>query len=303
MKRMSPILITGAQGQVGFELQRALAPLGPLQALNHQSCDLADPDALKRRVLEIRPRVIVNAAAYTAVDRAESEPALAEAVNAVAPGVLGEAAAAIDAPVVHYSTDYVFDGASEIPYREADTPNPLNVYGRTKLMGERALAAATPHHLILRTSWVFGAQGNNFLKTMLRLMAERESLNVVGDQFGAPTSAALIADVTAQIVGQVFRQTSETFPFGLYHLTASGATSWFEYAAYLADAARRAGFPVKLDEAGLRAIPSAEYPLPAKRPANSRLNCERLEEAFGLILPPWQAGVDHVLAQLLRAGG
>jgi len=299
VKMAQPILITGAQGQVGFELQRALAPLGPLRALDRPSCDVTDPDALKHRILEIRPRVIVNAAAYTAVDRAETEPALAEAVNTVAPSVLGEAAAAVDALVVHYSTDYVFDGASDRPYREEDTPNPLSVYGRTKLMGERALAAATPRHLILRTSWVFDTHGSNFLKTMLRLMAERESLKVVGDQFGAPTSAALIADITAQLVECFLQQKS--FPFGLYHLTASGATSWFEYAVYIAAAARRVAFPIKLNEKGLRSIPSADYPLPAQRPANSRLDCGQLERAFGLILPPWQTGVNHVLAQLLHA--
>ncbi|MDR2164751.1 MAG: dTDP-4-dehydrorhamnose reductase [Zoogloeaceae bacterium] len=294
-----PILVTGAQGQVGFELQRALALLGPVLALDRQACDLSDPAALKGLVIGHRPWAVVNAAAYTAVDKAETETARAEIINAVAPGALGEAAAAIDALVVHYSTDYVFDGVSGQPYRESDAPNPLNVYGRTKLMGERALAAANARHLIFRTSWVFGAHGDNFIKTMLRLAAEWTTLKVVSDQFGAPTPAALIADVTAQILGQYLRGRKETFPYGLYHLTAAGATSWRHYAAHVIDAAHAAGRPLRLTSDGLVPVPTVDYPLPARRPASSRLDCARLETTFGLCLPPWENGVDHVLAQLL----
>ncbi|GHT96940.1 NAD(P)-dependent oxidoreductase [Betaproteobacteria bacterium] len=298
----APILLTGCNGQLGFELQTALTALGlPILALNHQTCDLSDHAALRRLLAEHRPSIIVNAAAYTAVDRAETEPELANAVNALAPGILGEAAAAIGALVVHYSTDYVFDGQSAEPYRESDAPNPLNVYGHSKLAGERALQASGAKHLIFRTSWVFGAHGNNFAKTMLRLAAERETLNVVADQYGAPTSAALLAEVTAQILREYL--SSETFPFGLYHLTASGATNWHAYAAHVIAAARdfygNARPSLKLAADGLNAITASAYPLPAARPANSRLDCSLLQRRFGLRLPPWQEGVDRVLQQIL----
>ncbi|MDR3054910.1 MAG: dTDP-4-dehydrorhamnose reductase [Zoogloeaceae bacterium] len=294
----TPILLLGCNGQLGFELQRALAPLGQVIALDHHACDLSDPAALRRQITEHRPGIIVNAAAYTAVDRAESEPEMANAVNALAPGVLGEAAARAGALIVHYSTDYVFDGQSAEPYQESDAPNPLNVYGQSKLAGEQALRASGAKHLIFRTSWVFGAHGNNFVKTMLRLATERETLNVVADQYGAPTSAALLAEVTAQILTQY--RPAEQFPFGLYHLTASGATNWHAYAARVIAAARGAGRPLKLAADGLNAIPASAYPLPAARPANSRLDCSLLQRAFGLQLPSWQAGVDRVLQEILR---
>ncbi|MDR3322986.1 MAG: dTDP-4-dehydrorhamnose reductase [Zoogloeaceae bacterium] len=301
-----PILLTGCQGQLGFELQRSLALFGPLVALDRQTGDLADPAALVRQIAELRPRILVNAAAYTAVDKAESDAATAYAINAEAPGALGEAAAKVGALVVHYSTDYVFDGQSERPYREDDAPNPVSVYGASKLAGERALQASGAAHLIFRTSWVFGAHGGNFLKTMLRLAAEREALKVVNDQFGAPTSAALLADATALIlaryfVGGRYQRTTEpdAFPSGLYHLTAAGATSWHDYAAYIVAAARRAGKPLKLTPDGLTPIPGVKYPTPAQRPANSRLDCGRAEQAFGLVLPPWEQGVEYVLRQIL----
>ena len=299
MSAPAPILLTGCNGQLGFELQTALAALGlPVLAFNHQGCDLADPDALRRLVAEHRPAIIVNAAAYTAVDRAETAPELARAVNALAPGVLGEAAAAIDALVVHYSTDYVFDGQLADAYKESDAPNPLNVYGKSKLAGERALQASGAKHLIFRTSWVFGAQGNNFAKTMLRLAAERETLNVVADQYGAPTSTALLAEVSARILTRYLN--AENIPFGLYHLTASGATNWHAYAARVIAAARRAQRPLKLANDGLKAIPASDYPLPAARPTNSRLDCGLLQRTFGLQLPSWQEGVDKALQQILQ---
>lgn len=295
-----PILLTGKNGQVGFELQRALAPLGPLVALDRHQCDLGDPAALRRLVADLQPRVIVNPAAYTAVDKAESEPELAQAINGTAPGVLGEAAAAVGALVVHYSTDYVFDGRVTRPYTEADPAAPQSVYGRTKLAGEQALQASGARHLILRTSWVFGAHGGNFAKTMLRLAAERDSLKVVADQYGAPTSAALIADVTAQIVGQYLHDDEpEDFPLGLYHLAAGGETTWYDYARTVIAAARTAGRPLALGAEALLPIATQDYPLPAPRPANSRLDCSRLQQTFGLRLPPWQQGLAHVLQQIL----
>lgn len=285
---------------MGFELRRALAPLGKLLAFDRPSFDLADPETLRRRVAEYRPGVIVNAAAYTAVDKAETEADIAHAVNAVAPGVLGEAAAAIGALVVHYSTDYVFDGTAKDAYQEEDVPNPLNVYGQSKLAGELALQASGAQFLIFRTSWVVGAQGGNFAKTILRLAAERETLNVVDDQYGAPTSAALIAQTTARILRR-YRQRmreAEDFPFGLYHLTAAGATSWHAYAAFILAEAQKAGYALKLTAEGLKPVPSRAYPLPALRPANSRLDCARLQQVFDLRLPPWQLGVRQTLRRI-----
>lgn len=294
-----PILITGCNGQVGFELQRALAPLGPLLALDRQACDLADLAGLGQLVRQVRPRVIVNAAAYTAVDRAEGDQDLAGRINGQAPGVLGEAALAVGAAVVHYSTDYVFDGRATQPYRESDPTHPLSVYGATKLAGEQALQQSGAPCLILRTSWVFGAHGGNFARTMLRLGAERESLNVVADQWGAPTSAALIADVTAQLLGRHLQNPAAPFPWGLYHLAAAGETCWHDYAAHVFAAARRAGYPLRLAADGLRPIPASDYPVPAPRPASSRLDTALLRQTFGLHLPPWQQGLDHVLQQIL----
>jgi dTDP-4-dehydrorhamnose reductase len=304
----APILLLGCNGQLGFELQRALSPLGSVVALDRRACDLVDLSALRHRVdaliAEYHPDVIVNAAAYTAVDRAETEPERAKAVNAYAPGALGEVAAHHGTLVVHYSTDYVFDGQSATPYRESDIPNPLNVYGQTKLAGECALQESGAKYLVFRTSWVFSAHGSNFIKTMLRLATEREELSVVTDQCGAPTSAALLADTTALILYR-YRQalcdeTADAFPYGLYHLTASGVSTWFDYAAQIFAAARAAGRPLKLKENGLRAIQTRDYPLPAARPANSRLNCRHLQDVFKLRLPPWQEGVEYTLRQILE---
>lgn len=299
------ILLTGKNGQVGFELQRALAPLGEVVAVDQHDCDLADAAAIRHLVAATQPDVIVNPAAHTAVDKAESEPALAEAINAVAPGVFGAEARKLGALVVHYSTDYVFDGSKPGWYAEDDAPNPRSVYGKTKLAGEQALAASGARHLIFRTSWVFGAHGANFAKTMLRLAGERSALKVVADQFGAPTSAALIADVTAQVLGQYIRQCRlasadfQGFPYGLYHLVAAGRTNWHEYAQAVVAAAQEAGKPLRMGPADVQAITTAEYPLPAPRPANSCLDTKRLRETFGLCLPDWRQGLGHVMAQML----
>jgi len=293
------ILLTGKHGQVGFELQRALAPLGEVCAVDHAGCDFVNASALRELVRSIKPDLIVNSAAYTAVDKAESETGLAHAINAVAPGVLGEEAEKLGAWVVHYSTDYVFDGTKPGAYTEQDLTNPLSIYGQTKRDGESALQASGVRHLIFRTSWVVGAHGNNFTKTILRLALERESLNVVADQYGAPTSAALLADVTAQLVRQRQREGDEHFPFGLYHLVADGETTWCDYARFVVSEALAAGRPLKLSPDSIRPIPSSEYATSAKRPANSRLDSAKLRRTFGLELPNWQSGVEHILQQIL----
>ena len=296
------ILLTGKHGQVGFELQRALAPLGEIHAVDYAECDLANAAAISALVRSARPDLIVNPGAYTAVDKAESEPELAHAVNAVAPGVLGEEALKLGAWVVHYSTDYVFDGIKQGAYTEDDLTNPQSVYGRTKRDGEVALQQSQARSLIFRTSWVVGAYGNNFAKTILRLALEREQLNVVADQYGAPTSAALLADVTAQLVRQRQREGDDNFPFGLYHLAASGETNWCEYAQFVVSEARAARRPIKLIPDAIRGISSSEYPTAAKRPANSRLDTHKLRGRFGLELPDWQCGVRHILQQILDDG-
>lgn len=293
------ILLTGKCGQVGFELQRALACLGEVRAVDQADCDLADVSAIRELVRLSKPDVIVNPAAYTAVDKAESEPDLAHAVNAVTPAVLAEEAKTLGAWIVHYSTDYVFDGSKLGTYVEDDATNPQSVYGRTKRAGEIALQSSGVRHLIFRTGWVVGAHGHNFSKTILRLGADRESLNVVADQYGAPTSAALLADVTAQLIRQRQCKGEENFPFGLYHLVAGGETNWCDYARFVVSEARTLGRALKLLPDSIHAISSAEYPLPAKRPANSRLDTRKLRSEFGLELPDWRSGVRHVLRQIL----
>ena len=293
------ILLTGKNGQVGFELQSALAPLGDVVAVGSSDCDLSDSDAVRALVRKVSPHLIVNPAAYTAVDKAETETDLARAVNTTAPGILGEEAARLGAAVIHYSTDYVYSGNKDGAYIEADEVNPQSVYGQTKLDGEKALIAANEKHVILRTSWVVGAHGGNFAKTMLRLASEREELKVVADQFGAPTSAALIANVTAHIARDLLRQTSDGFPFGTYHLAAKGETNWHAYAQFVIAEAIRMGKPMKATPERVLPIPAAAYPTPAKRPQNSRLQTRKLQEAFGLHLPDWQDGVKHILAQIV----
>ena len=292
------ILLTGKNGQVGFELQRSLAPLGEIVAVDHADCDLSNPEAIRRLVRQTRPDIIVNPAAYTAVDKAEAEPELAAAVNTTAPGILAEEAALLGALLVHYSTDYVFDGAMAGAYRETDATNPQSVYGRTKRDGEVAVRHANAHHLILRTSWVVGAHGGNFAKTMLKLAAERDSLKVVADQWGAPTSAALLADITAHLVRQ-YHNAPEAFPYGTYHCVAGGETNWCDYARFVIGEAIRAGRPMKVAPEAIHAITTADYPTPARRPANSRLDTMHLKTTFGLALPHWQQGVRHILEQIL----
>lgn len=292
------ILLTGKNGQLGFELQRALAPLGEIVAVGQSDCNLADAEALRALVRSVAPDVIVNPAAYTAVDKAESDQAVAFAVNAEAPRILGEEGARLGALVVHYSTDYVFDGTKEGAYNEADRPNPQSVYGRSKHEGEQALAKANPRHLILRTSWVIGAHGGNFAKTMLRLAAERDRLTVVADQFGAPTSAALLADLSAMLVRQHQRDGGKDFPYGIYHTAATGETTWYDYARFVIAEAQAAGKPLKTTPDAVAPLTTEQYPTPARRPSNSRLDTSRFRTTFDLRLPPWQEGVRHVLQQI-----
>ncbi len=294
------ILLFGKNGQVGWELQRSLAPLGELIALDRHSpdwCgDLADADGISETVRQIRPDVIVNAAAYTAVDRAESDAESTYKVNAIGPGVLATAAQAIGAWLVHYSTDYVFDGSGSKPWEEGDSTGPLNVYGRTKLEGERRIAAHCAQHLILRTSWVYSARGGNFAKTMLRLAGEREQLSVINDQFGAPTGADLLADVTAHMLRRAQEAGSSRLA-GIYHAAAAGETSWHGYAGFVIDSARAAGTALKASSATVVPLPTTAFPTPAVRPHNSRLNTARLQNTFGLQLPAWQSGVKRMLAE------
>lgn len=294
------ILVTGSNGQVGFELRRSLAPLGDVVALDRTGCDLSRPDELRRVVRDYRPDVIVNPAAYTAVDKAESEPEVAFAVNGQAPGILAEEARMLGSLLVHYSTDYVFDGTKDGAYVETDGVNPQSVYGKSKLAGEQAIGASGAQALIFRTSWVAGAHGGNFAKTMLRLGKERDTLRVIADQFGAPTTAALIADVTAQIVARYWLVSNrDAFPAGIYHLTAAGETNWHAYAMEVLRYARAKGVPLKAGPEQVEPIPATAYPLPAPRPANSRLETTHVRETFGIHLPDWRQGIHFMLDQIL----
>lgn len=298
------LLLLGKSGQVGFELNRALATLGKVIAFDRMGCDLTDASTVRNLVTQTKPDVIVNAAAYTAVDRAETDSELAYAVNAVAPGVLGEAAAKVGALVIHYSTDYVFDGNKEGSYLESDATNPQSIYGASKLAGELALAGSGAKFLIFRTSWVVGAYGGNFAKTMLRLASQKFELKVVSDQLGAPTSASLIADVTAHVIRQVLPSVEDRGAFssyqGTYHLVASGVTNWHEYACHIIDRARDAGQPVTVAPNAVLPIQTKDYPTPAKRPHNSRLDTQKISDTFGLLMPDWRDGVDHILDQLFQ---
>jgi len=294
------ILVTGTTGQVGFELMETLAPqvaAGDLLGVDRARMNLADPDAIRTVIRDFKPEVIVNPAAYTAVDKAESDRDSAFAINAIAPGVIGEEAKRLSALVVHFSTDYVFDGTKSSPYTESDPTHPQSVYGESKCAGERALALATDQHLIFRTSWVVGRHGNNFAKTMLRLAAERESLKVVADQWGAPTSARLLAEQTALIVAK-YQAWGNALPKGTYHLAARGETHWCDYARFVIAEAIAAGKPMKATPDSILPITTPEYPTPAKRPANSRLSTRKFIETFGQ-LPPWQDGVRAILRQIL----
>jgi len=287
------ILLTGRNGQLGWELARALAPLGEVGALDRQELDLAVPDQIASAVRSLRPDVLVNAAAYTAVDRAESEPDAAHAINATAVGILAEEAKRAGALLIHYSTDYVFDGIKDAPYVEADPPNPLNAYGRSKLAGELAIRNVDGSHLILRTSWVYATRGRNFFLTMRRLLKERDEVRVVSDQIGAPTSAQALADTTAELLGR-HGAAALGDAGGVYHATAGGYTSWHGFATEIARL-ERSDFPVRIVP-----IASSEYPSPARRPTNSRLSNEKLTQHFGIALPRWETCLATCHAELKR---
>ncbi len=295
------ILLLGKNGQVGWELQRSLAPLGDVVALDFDStgaltADFSKPESLAATVRAVRPDIIVNAAAHTAVDRCESEPDLARALNATAPAVLAREAKAQGAWLLHYSTDYVFDGSGDAPRAEDAETGPLSVYGRTKLEGEEAIRASGCRHLILRTSWVYAARGGNFAKTMLKLAAERDRLTVIDDQIGAPTGADLLADVSAHALRQAIERPELS---GTYHAVAQGETSWHGYAMHVIEHARAAGKPIKVAAERIEPVPTSAFSTAAARPKNSRLDTRKLRATFALSMPPWQAGVDRMLAEVL----
>lgn len=294
------ILLFGKSGQVGWELQRSLAPLGQVVAVDagdQAYCgDFTNLDGIAATLQVVKPDIIVNAAAHTAVDKAESEPDLARAINAVAPGFLAQAAERSGAWLVHYSTDYVFDGSGTTPWKESDATGPLNIYGQTKREGEQAIIDSGCRHLILRTSWVYAARGGNFAKTMLRIAKEREQLSVIDDQIGAPTGAELLADVTAHALRATSRQSELS---GLYHVVAAGQTSWHEYASFVLDHARAAGIALKVSADKVLPVPTSAFPTPAARPHNSLLDTGKFRATFGLDLPPWQTGVSRMLSEIL----
>lgn len=291
-------LLLGGNGQVGWELLRALAPLG--EVISHgreEGGDLTCPGDLAETVRRVAPDAIVNAAAYTAVDQAESESEKAHAINAEAPAVLAREARALDALLVHYSTDYVFDGSGDRPWTEEDSTGPLNVYGKTKLEGEIAVRNSGCRHLIFRTSWVYASCGKNFIRTMLRLATEQDALQVIDDQYGAPTGAQLIADVTAHTLPAA---TANPDLAGIYHLAAAGETTWHGYACCIIEQARAAGWPVRVADEAIAAVSTETFHVQAERPRNSRLECSRLEERFGLKMPNWRQCVHHALTEILN---
>ena len=294
------ILLLGKNGQVGWELQRSLALLGQVTALDFDSSehcgDFSQPDKVADTVRALRPQVIVNAAAHTGVDKAESEPDLAQLLNATTPGVLAQEAAKTGALLVHYSTDYVFDGSGSRPWTESDAPAPLSVYGRTKWEGEQLIEQSGAQHLILRTSWVYAARGGNFAKTMLRLAQERERLTVIDDQWGAPTGADLLADVTAHAIRHLQARPQDA---GLYHVAAGGETNWNLYAKHVLAQAQQAQPAIKLKATEVAPVPTSDFPTPAVRPHNSRLDTRKLQTTLGLSLPPWQQGVARMVAEIL----
>jgi dTDP-4-dehydrorhamnose reductase len=296
---MTRTLVFGRSGQLGWELRHKLSCLGEIKTVGSGEVDFSRPDAIRQAIRDFAPSVIVNAAAYTAVDKAESEPEAAWAINATAPGVLAEESKRLGSLLVHYSTDYVFDGSKDGPYVESDATNPLNEYGKSKLGGEKAIAAVGGDSLIFRTSWVYGGRGTNFLLTMLRLAKEKPELRIVNDQTGAPTSSECIAQTTAHILAQIVAPRSGGLQgrSGLYHLTCAGATTWFGFAVeFLGKSFKESGVP----HPKLIPIPTSEFPRPAKRPTNSRLSCARLEEAFAVKMPAWQDSLSLVLETLPR---
>ncbi len=295
------ILLLGKDGQVGWSLQRALAPLGSLQMLDVGDCDFANSDQLRAVLTAAKADVIVNAAAYTAVDKAESDAAVAQLINGTAPGVMAEVAARQGSLLIHYSTDYVFDGSKVGAYLETDTPAPLNVYGASKLAGENVIRDSGCRHLTFRTSWVFSVHGANFIKTMLRLGRERDGLNVIDDQIGAPTSADLIADVTALCLHAWMAQSEKQAALsGLYHLVAAGETSWHGFATHVIEFARARGVPIKVAPDAIKPIPTSAYPVAAKRPLNSRLDTSKLQSVFKLSMPDWKTHASRTLLEMLR---
>jgi len=295
------ILLTGSQGQVGWELARTLLPLGEVVAASRAQTDLSDLDGLRRSIRSIKPDIIVNAAAYTAVDKAETDQEQAFLINAQAAGVLAEEAAICGALLIHYSTDYVFDGSKTGAYLEGDQTNPLNVYGQSKLAGEQAIQASTADFLILRTTWVYAARGNNFVKSILRLAQEREELNIVADQIGAPTWARLIAESTAHILRQAQQERQQGgFKSGIYNLTSTGETSWHGFAEKIIELAKQQdGLTIKTQR--VNPIPTSAYPLPATRPANSRLSTQRLQKHYQLALPSWEAALQLCMDEIFSS--
>lgn len=291
------ILLLGKDGQVGWELQRSLAPLGDLLAFNRAEADLSDLEKLRGLIQKHNPSIIVNAAAYTAVDKAENDQDAARAINADAVGIMAQEAKKNGAWLIHYSTDYVFDGTKEGAYQVDDKTNPVSVYGATKLAGEQAIAIEHDKYLIFRTSWVYATRGKNFAKTMLRMASDKDKLTIVSDQFGVPTSAALIADITALCIFKIINNET-TDAAGIYHLAPRGETNWHEYAAYVIELARQKGRPIKVEAANVMPILTKDYPTPAKRPRNSRLDTTKLQEKFGLILPAWQYHVERLIEEL-----
>ena len=297
------ILLFGKNGQVGWELQRSLSLFGELVALGRHEdhnpeglCgDLANLDGIAQTIKQVRPDVVVNAAAYTAVDRAESELELADKINADAPGVIAKQCDRIGAWMIHYSTDYVFNGSGDHAWCETDLTAPVSIYGQTKLAGENAIRAGTERHIILRTSWVYGAHGQNFIKTILRLASERPYLSIIDDQWGAPTGAELLADVTGQIVPQILKDETKS---GTYHCAARGETNWHGYARYIVETASSLGQALSIGADAIEAIPASQYKTAAKRPLNSRLDCSSLERTFSLTLPHWQLGVARVISEI-----
>ena len=294
------VLLFGKGGQVGWELQRSLQTLGELVPVDHDRTDLggdfSHPDAVAETVRRLKPDIIVNAAAHTAVDKAESEPDLARLINAATPGAIAREAAASGAWLMHYSTDYVFDGSGVTPWVEDAPTGPLSVYGRTKLEGEQAIRDSGCKHLIFRTSWVYATRGANFAKTMLRLAQERERLTVIDDQFGAPTGADLLADLSAHSLRMALRDPTLA---GIYHAAPAGVTTWHGYASHVIAVARDMGAPIKVAADGIAPIPTSAYPTPARRPGNSRLDTTRLRRAFDVELPHWQTGVTRMLSEVL----
>jgi len=292
------ILLSGANGQVGSALQHSLGEKNEVFAFDRTTLDLANSEQIRQRVQEIKPDIIINAAAYTAVDQAEKEPDLAFTINGIAPGIFAEEAAQIGATLIHYSTDYVFNGNGNQPWREEDKPAPLNIYGASKLAGEQAIKATEATHLILRTSWVYGEHGNNFVKTILRIAAEKEELNIIDDQIGAPTSAEFIASATTKILNQL-KGNSIALKSGTYHLCCSGKTNWHGFASEIVRLATQNNTPLTVKK--IHPIPTSAYPTPAERPKNSSLNCTRLKKVFGLQPMSWQMALANTLPLIIAS--